>query len=314
MLRCSRFIPALLIAFVYALIVPLSILARMGRAGWPWVWNETAFGFFMVVVFPFAVAVFCCVVRLDLLKRAVMRFSNLSMPVILFAIMLIFLCIGVKADFYGPGRTRQPYVLRDATSMQELAALHDQIFRDKNFGTGWKIYNDRILNLPLSSKMSLLMETCNFINVGVGIAIFCYILLLGINPEPINEKICNHLVFVLAAFAVWFPCRAYAEWYINLSDTSWIRTYQAAWVILGLLFVGCIILALKMTPGSLYHRFVIPGGAVTAALGTIAAVHPRWLSAVAVTFASFQPMFKTCFALIVVTLLYYISNSIHQRQ
>src|SRR5262249_28511864 len=150
--------------------------------------------------------------------------------------------------------------------------------------------------------------TSNFINVGVGVAVFCYILLLALLPAPIDEKTCNHLVFVLAAFAVWLPCRAYAEWYMNLADAGWVNTYQAAWVIVLLLAIACVILALKMVPGTLYHRFVIPTGVISAIVGVIAAIKPRLLSRIALDLAFFDPLFKTAFVLILVTLIFYIAN------
>jgi hypothetical protein len=121
-------------------------------------------------------------------------------------------------------------------------------------------------------------------------------------------------VFVIVSMAVWFPCRAYAEWYMNLSDMSWINTYQAAWVLAFLLLVACVILAVKMTSGSFYQRFVIPDGAISAVLAVLAAFRPQLLSKVALDLSSFQPVFKTGFALIVVALLFYISSSIHQKQ
>jgi hypothetical protein len=311
--KCSRFVPALIVTFAYALIVPISILVRMGRTGWPWVWNETAFGFFMVLVFPFAAAVFCCVIRTDLLKRAVMPFSRLNIPAVLFVAMLLLVLQGLGTDFNDPNRLRQPYLLSGPAKVQEFAALHDKIFQDRDFGAGREIYKNETSSLPLSHTMRRLFEICNFVDVGFGVTVFCYILLLALLPEQIDEKSCNHLVFVLACLAVWFPCRAYAEWYMNLSDTSWINTYQAAWVLAFLLVVACVILAIKMTTGSLYHRFVLPAGAISAILGGLAAFHPQWLSQGAVDLSAFQPVFKTGFALAAVALLFYISSSIHQK-
>lgn len=313
MLKCSRFAPALTVTFLYAVIVPLSILIRMGRAGWPWVWNETAFGFFMVLVFPFAVAVFCCVFRMDLVKRAVTRPSKLNIPVILFGVMLFLVFRGLGPDFNDPARVRQPYLFSDPAKVQEFAALHDKVFEDRDFGSGREVYKNETYRLPLSPPMKRLFIVCNFINVGFGVMVFCYILLLALVPEPIDEKSCNHLVFGIASLATWFPCRAYAEWYMNLSDTSWINTYQAAWVLVFLLLVACVILAIKMTSGSLYHRFVIPIGVISGILGGLAAFRPQWLSRAALDLSSFDPVFKTGFALIVVAFLFYISNSIHER-
>jgi hypothetical protein len=50
MLRCSRFLPALILSFGYACIVPVSILVKMHSAGWHWIWNDTAYGFSMLLV------------------------------------------------------------------------------------------------------------------------------------------------------------------------------------------------------------------------------------------------------------------------
>jgi hypothetical protein len=129
----------------------------------------------------------------------------------------------------------------------------------------------------------------------------------------VGTDVCNHLVFVLAA-AVWFPSRGYADWFINLGDFTWISTYQAAAVMLFLFTIGCIILALRMVEGTLYHRFVLPAGAISAILAAIAAFKPHWLSKTALTLEAYDPIYRIGLALIVVALLYYISSTIHQKQ
>jgi hypothetical protein len=321
MLRCSRFLPALAAAFLYALVAPLSILVRMGGSGWHWVWNDPAFGFFMVAIFPFAVAVFSCVVRIDLLEKATTSFSRLAIPILVFVAMLGLLIPGVRVDFKDPTRMRQPYMLQDPVKVQQLSILHDQILGNKDFVERRETreqkrqeYSQSVKGLPISYSMEAIFITSNFINVGFAIAVFCYILLLGVAPEQIEEKTCNHLVFVLAALAVWFPCRAYADWYMNLLDTSWVNTYQAAWILAALLIVACFVLALKMVSGSLYHRFVIPIGATSAILCALAALKPQLLTQAALDISSFSPVFRIALVIIVVALLFYVSSSIHQSQ
>ena len=307
-------IPALLTAFVYSLVVPACIIIRLGGLGWHWILNEPAFGVFMVVVFPFAFAVFSCIVNIDLLRSAVTSLSRLSIPVILCGAMLFLLVPGIRDDTNGPGRGRQPYMLKDPAKMREFAAFHDRIFQERNFDAQRQLYQRTIASIPLSPAMKAVFMISNFINVGFGVAVFCYILLLAVSPAQIEEKTCNHLVFVLAAMAIWFPCRAYAEWYMNLSDTSWIHTYQAAWILAVLLVVACVVLALKMANGSLYHRFVIPAGAVSVVLGAIAALKPKLLTQAALDVSTFNSTFMFAFVLILAALLFYVSSSIHQQR
>jgi len=319
--KCSRFTPALIVSFLYALVAPLSIVIRMKSLGWHWVWNDPAFGFFMVCVFPFAVAVFSCVVRTTLIRKAVSSFSRLSIPIILFAGMLALLIPGIKADFNDPARVRQPYMLRDTAKAAELSALHDRILADRDFIAKKEgreherqLYSQAVKGLPLSRPMIVIFMISNFINVGFAITVFCYILLLAVYPDQIEERTCNHLVFVLAALAVWFPCRAYADWYMNLMDTSWLNSYQAAWILAVMLVVACFILAMKMVSGTLYHRFVIPVGVTGAILGGLAAVKPQLLTQAALDISSFSSVFRLALVLVVVALLFYISSSIHQSQ
>src|SRR5438067_237430 len=87
MVRCSRFLPALIVSWLYAMVVPVAILTRVGAPGWLLIWNEPAFGFFMVTIFPFTVAVFSCVIRIDLLKQALRNLSLRTLPTIIFCVM-----------------------------------------------------------------------------------------------------------------------------------------------------------------------------------------------------------------------------------
>jgi len=235
------FVPILVAVFSYALIIPSAILVRMGAAGWHWIWNDPAFGFFMVTVFPFSVAVFSCVVDTELLRNSVSHISRLNVAPILYLIMLIVLIRGVYLDFYDIHRFRQPYLVSDHSKMLELASLHDHVFETKDFPSGRMLYDNGLHNVPLSRLMSRLYMVSNFVNVVFGVSVFCYLFLLTLKPERVGERTCNHLVFVISTLAVWFPCRAYADWYMNLSNVSWIGTYQAAWILLVLLVVACII-------------------------------------------------------------------------
>jgi hypothetical protein len=321
MVTCSRFRPALLIAGLYGALVPAAILIRLGKAGWHWVWNEPAFGFFMVIVFPFAVAVFSCIVQPEFLREAVARTSWLNLAPLLYAGMLVVLSRGVYLDlndpsFSGPTptRLRQPYMLAGAQEMRDVAALHDKIFTIRQFDESHiSEYRRRVAGLPLSRPMSYLFMACNFINVGFGISVFSYIFLLTLRPEKIGETTCNHLVYVLSVSAIWFPCRAYAEWYMNLRDTSWIGTYAAYWVILALLAAACVMLAIKMVQGTLYQRYVVPVGVISGILGALAAFKGVWLSRTALVLESFDPIYKSGLVLIAFALLSYLSMSVHQK-
>jgi hypothetical protein len=310
---CQRFVPILVGGFLYALIVPIAILARMGSGGWHWIWNDPAFGFFMVAVFPFSVAVFSCIVDTELLYNSVNHVSRLNVAPVLYLIMLVVLIRGVYLDFYDEHRLRQPYMLADSSKMMEMAALHDHAFDTKDFESGHKSYENGVRNGALSKPMTRLYMISNFFNVVFGVSVFCYLFLLTLKPEKIGERTCNHLVFVISTLAVWFPCRAYADWYINLSDVSWIGTYQAAWILLILLVAGCIMLAAKMVEGTLYHRYVIVAGAISAVITGLAVFKGKLLSMAALNIAAFDPTFKVGFVLIVAALLFYLSNSVHQR-
>jgi hypothetical protein len=315
MVRCRRFLPALFIAFGYATIVPIAILVRMGAAGWRWVLNDTAFGFFMLLVFPFAVAVFSCVVDAELIKRSFMGWSRVTFALLLFFLMIAVLTRGVYLDFVDSNRVRQPYMFRDSSKMMELATLHAEAFQTKEFSKDAAKYRDiaKTGDVALQRAMATVFLISNFVNVSFSITVFCYILLLSLSGR-IGAGICNHLVFVLAAMAMWFPARAYADWFINLTDFSWISTYAAAWVLLVLFVVGAFVLALRMNEGSLYHRFVVPTAAISGIVGTIAALKPQWLSKTALALEGYDPIFRTGLALIVIALMYYVSSTVHERE
>jgi hypothetical protein len=209
---------------------------------------------------------------------------------------------------------RQPYMLAEAQKMKGAAALHDTIFQNRQFDERHiSEYKRATAGLPLSRPMSYLFMTCNFINVGFAVSVFCYIFLLILRPEKIGEATSNHLVFVLSVSAIWFPCRAYAEWYMNLRDTAWIGTYAAYWVLLVLLAVACIMLAIKMVQGTLYQRYVVPVGVISSILGALAAFKGEWLSKAALVLEGFDPTFKSGLVLIAFALLCYLSMSVHQK-
>ena len=315
MLRCSRFLPALAVAFAYACIVPISMLARMHGAAWHWIWNDTVFGFFMLLVFPFAVAVFTCVVDLGLLKNAVTQLSKLTVAVFIFAVMIAVLPKGIHQDLVDQHRLNQPYMFRDSAKMAQLDSIHEHAFASGDFARDTEEYRRLAAGdeSKLSPTMVKIFFVANFINVGFAITVFCYILLVSVEGR-IGAAVCNHLIFVLVAMAVWFPCRAYADWYINLDDMSWVSSYAAAAVLAALFFGAAVILALRMVEGSLYHRFAVPAAAISVVLGAIAALKPQWLSGAATALEGFDPVFRFAFGLIVCALLYYISNSIHQKQ
>ncbi|HLK03270.1 MAG TPA: hypothetical protein VKT53_02435 [Candidatus Acidoferrum sp.] len=321
MVKCSRFLPALILAFLYACIAPTSILLRMGSAGWRWVWNDLAFGFFMLLVFPFAVAVFACVVDTKLLKESATHISKLSVPVFMFVAMMLLMPKMVWMDEWNfdvvkteAHRLPQPYMYSDRSKMRELDLFHEQALRTKDLRQGTAEYRERSMegNVRPSRAMLAIFLVSNFLNVGFGVSVFCYILLVSVAGK-IGADICNHLIFVLGALAVWFPCRVYADWFINLGDLSWIASYEAAVVILALFAVACIILALRMVDGTLYHRFVVPLGAISAVATTIIALKRDWLSKGALIFEGYDPVFRIGFAIVAVALLYYISSTIHQK-
>jgi hypothetical protein len=149
MVRCSRFLPALAIAFAYSSIAPIGILVRMGTSGWRWILNDTAFGFFMPIVFPFAVAVFSCVVDVRLIKRSFCGLSVLTFPLILFLVMLAVLPWGVYLDLVDAPtageahRIRQPYMFQDTAKMRELIGLHTKGFESKDLPKAAAEYKER---------------------------------------------------------------------------------------------------------------------------------------------------------------------------
>jgi hypothetical protein len=203
-------------------------------------------------------------------------------------------------------------MFQDPAKVLAVANLHDQIFANRSFESGGQSYRQEVSGTSdLSHPMVCLFLACNFINVGFGVVVFCYILLCSIDGK-IEETPCNHLIFVITALAIWFPCRAYADWYMNLTDTSWISTYAAAWVLAFLLVGASAILALRMVDGTLYHRFALPAAAASAIIVAIAAIKPKLLGQSALAIAAFDPVFLAGFAITAIAILFYISSSIHQ--
>ena len=326
----SRFFPALIASFLYACIVPAAIRLRMGPQGWHWIWNDPAFGFFMVLVFPFAAAIFACLIDLSLVQKTLKLKSKHFVVLCIYSLMLVFVGYGAYLDMVNQCsdmnqcRVRQPYMFKDAAKMNRLAQLHDQTFKSGTFDIGVVEYRKASVSNKddLSPTMFWIFIVCNFVNVAFAVSVFCYILLASIDeivdpatnqlkPKEIDDRTANHLVYVITAFAIWFPCRAYADWYMNLNHMSWMATYEAAWVLLFLLFMACVILAIKMVEGTLFHKFVVPASAFSAVIGALAAFRPELLSRSALALSGFDPIFRGALALIALSLLYYVSTIVH---
>jgi hypothetical protein len=326
----SRFLPTLVITFLYACIVPAAIRLRMGHQGWHWIWNDLAFGFFMMGVLPFAAAIFACLVDLSLLRKALIVKSKQFVVLCIYAFMMVLVSFGVYSDMMNECknaeqcRVRQPYMFKDVVKMNRLAELHDQTFKTDAFDTGVAEYRKASLSnkSDLSSAMFWLFIVCNFLNVGFAVTVFCYILLASVDEvdeladgtskyKQIDDRTANHLVYVITALAIWFPCRAYSDWYMNLNHMSWLSSYAAAWVLFALLVAACIVLAVRMVDGTLFHKFAIPAGAISAVIAALAAFKPVLLSRTALALSGFDPIYLGGFALIAIALLYYISTVVH---
>lgn len=336
MVVCSRFKPALLITFLYALLAPLIIWLRMGSAAFYWIGNETAFCFFMPFIFPFAVAVLACVFQPRLFLDALRSRSNRIVPIAVFFIALGLNVVGVANDMKPrPSMTgevqrlRQPYMVRDAALMWQLNSIHTTAFATGSLPTGKQQYATLLrehlapgqADPPLSLPMVAAFSGFNFINVGFGILLLCYIIFLAIPvqqplgqpfSDKISEPVTNHLIFVITALFLWIPCRIYADWHMNFGTFDWWSSYTALFVIAIGLVACCFVLAFNMASGSLYTRFVIPAAAMTTACGIVFALKPAVIGRVAQNFSGWPAGYQISLGLIFCFVLWYIASTVHQ--
>ena len=336
MVVCSRFKPVLLITFVYACLAPLTIWLRMRSSAFYWIGNETAFCFFMPFIFPFAVAVFACAFQPQLLLDALRTRSNRVVPIAVFVIALFLHGVGVLQDMNPPAsavnevqRLRQPYMVRDAGLMWRLDSIHRTAFATNSLTNGRQLYTtllrehraanqaDPVLLKPTVAAFDLF----NFINVGFGILLFCYVIFLAIPVEravglPVSDKIdepvTNHLIFVVTALFLWIPCRIYADWHMNFGTFDWWSSYTALFIIVIGLVACCFVLGFNMASGSLYKRFVIPAAALTPACGIVFAWKPTVIAAVARNFSAWPTASKIALGLMFCSVLWYIASTVHQ--
>jgi hypothetical protein len=336
MVLCSRFKPALLITFLYACLAPLTILLRMRGAAFYWIGNETAFCFFMLFVFPFAVAVFSCAFQVQLFAEAVRTRSQRIMPIAAFVIALCLLSVGVKDDMWPPPTTvnqvqrlRQPYMVRDAKLMWQLHSIHRSAFATNDLDNGKRQYVSLLRqNLAansadpsLSMPMVAAFELFNFINVGFGVLVLCYIIFLAIPVAPspgqpvsdkIDERVTNHLIFVVTALFLWIPCRIYADWHMNFATFDWWSSYTALLTIVIGLVACCFVLGFNMASGSLYKRFVVPAAAMATVCGIVFAWKPGVIAIVAQKFSLWPTAFKISAGFIFCFVLWYVADTVHQ--
>jgi hypothetical protein len=328
MVSCSRFKPALIVAFFYACLAPLAIWLRMRSASFYWIGNETAFCFFMLFIFPFAVSVFACVFQPSLLVEALRTRSGRLMPMVAFAIGLCVLGLGVKNDMSATlasathvQRLRPPYMVRDKALMWQLNTIHRTAFAENDMTAGKQQYVSLLMqhsaprqaDPPLSIPMVAAFEFFNFVNVGFGVLLLCYIIFLAIpvssgNHQPASGKIDE----TITALFLWFPCRVYADWHMNFATFNWWSSYTALLVIVIGLCACCFVLGFNMVSGSLYTHFVVPAGAFATVCGVVFAWKPAIIAAVAQYFAAWPTVSKVSVGLIFCLVLWYVADTVHQ--
>ncbi len=327
MIDCTRFVRTIFVAFAYACLEPLLIIIIMGSAGWYWILNDTAFGFFMMFVFPFAIAAFACVFDPSVVKGAIRPFSRRTVPIIVFGLLMAVLARGVHNDIkqtltLADGqRLPQAYMFRDSAIRTQLNSVYAQAFKSHQLNSGLAEYRKVLShNPPPSTLMIGAISIFNFINAGCGVAVFCYVWLLatplrgpdGLRQEKIPPDVTNHLIFTITAFAVWFPCRAYADWHMNFGTVDWLRSYTAAIVLAVMLLACCFIVGFNMAAGSLYARFVAPVGVTASLLGAVAAWKPWVLPSIARSFSSWDAVFQIATGMLFCIVVFYVSSTIHQ--
>ena len=335
MVFCSRFKPVLLITFVYASVAPLVIWLRMHSAAFYWIGSETAFCFFMPFIFPFAVAVFACAFQPQLLVDAIRTRSARIVPIGAFIISLVLLGVGVAGDMNPPAptpdstqRLRQPYMVRDAALMWQLDSIHRTAFATDSLASGKQQYAALLrehrapnnADPTLSIPMVAAFELFNFINVGFGVLLLCYIIFLAIPvrvdgvavSDKIDDRVTNHLIFTITALVFWIPCRIYADWHINFGTFDWWSNYTALFIIALGLVACCFVLGFNMASGSLYKRFVIPAGAVGTACGIVVAWKRPVIAAIARNFSTWPTISKVSLGFMFWLVLWYVASTVHQ--
>jgi hypothetical protein len=333
MVSCSRFKPILLLTFLYASLAPLVIWLRMHSAAFYWIGSETAFCFFMPFIFPFAVAVFACAFQPGLLLDAWRSRSVRLVPMVAFAFSLVLLAIGVAVDMNPPSpkpqtvqRLRQAYMVRDEALIWRLDSVHRTAFATGDLANGKEQYTALLQNNrepqkvdpALSTPMVAAFDLFNFVNVGFGVLLLCYIIFLAIptkstaSPNKIDEKATNHLIFTITALLLWIPCRVYADWHINFGTFDWWTSYAALIVIAIGLIACCFVLGFNMASGSLYKRFVIPAGAVSTVCGVVLAFKYQTVTAIARNFSVWPTISKVSLGFIFCLVLWYVASTVHQ--
>jgi hypothetical protein len=173
---------------------------------------------------------------------------------------------------------------------------------------------------PLSIAMVTAFAFFNFVNVGFGVLLLCYIIFLAIpvslNREltsgKISETVTNHLTFVITALFFWIPCRVYADWHMNFATFDWLSSYTALLVIAIGLCACCFVLGFNMVSGSLYTHFVVPAGAFVTVCGVLVAWKRPIVAAVAQNFSAWPTVSKISVGLIFCLVLWYVADTVHQ--
>lgn len=160
----------------------------------------------------------------------------------------------------------------------------------------------------------------NFINVGFGVLLLCYIVFLAIPVSgtvhgpagKIDATVTNHLTFVITALFLWIPCRVYADWHMNFGTFDWWSSYTALLVIGIGLSACCFVLGFNMVSGTLYSHFVVTVGAFAAVCGVLIAWKGPSIAAVAQNFSIWSTGYKVRVSLIFCLVLWYVADTVHQ--
>jgi hypothetical protein len=290
----------------------------MGAAGWKWIVNDPAYTFFCIFLLPFVAAAFSCRIEISFLKR-LLRPSGLS--VLLWVILGIGVSSAVVYAFRDVARPPVPPFMFADERRTGLDALHEQIlsmvfhedseeqrkeqedaYRKIATGNGTMAKSASYYTIALTSALNGMFV------VFIGWYLFCEAMILG--RQAVND---DHVTFIITVLALWFPCRAYAEWYRDFGSMRWMENYDIFWVLAMLLVMMILVLKLasEVQTGMLVSNLRWVSVILVSGIAALAKIKPEIIKEALRGIYNFGVLFQITLGLMCVSFLLFVFNSIH---
>jgi hypothetical protein len=275
-------------------LVPAGILASMGGRGWRWLANDPTYSLWCLLLLPLAVASFSCHFD-ETVLRAALRDPNWGLALCgLAAFGIIGIGIVTWEDVTDPRRPAPPYYFSGRAN-EQLDQLHQYIFSfnqsnnqtenkgkpaadiDKERRALREEYDALARAGGEKTVVYSILAAADCWNAGFVVFVIWYLIAQRAITRGRLDLLNNrHLLFIAVILSLWFPFRAYSEWFIRFGSLAALAEYQVMIVCGALLIIGVSVMVLSSWASSknLIRALRLAGAALVGLISYLVAIKP----------------------------------------